>query len=311
MRLIFLLLILVFSSVVSAVGDDLVKVKMPVKNNSAAIRQQAIAMGLAKVLTRLSGKLHQVDNALNGEQYLQSFYYKTIGLDYVIELNFDKVQLKDLLFSHDERLWLDYRPVGLVWFIGNKSDRLASKILNNVLQRCDYRGVKCIVSDVVDFVYDESWLQQQLNNYGADYHLIINPTVDGGGEIQVVGVDKEFFWNIAVANDAQAVFAMVDELVNYLVAESKNKVHEIIVAKKFNLQINGVDDLRLHKKVLSILKSYKHVVDLEVDGVAENSLNIKVNYAGVVSSFLQLLAQDVRFLIISVDADSVVANWVG
>lgn len=130
---IFCLMILVTMPVQAKIINDLYRAQIPVNDQSADLRDQAINQGFLQVLTKVSGNSQIQNNSsialalADASNYMQQYSYVQTPLigqaamsnpdatRLTLQVVFDSQQISQLLKQANQPLWGKDRPAALVW----------------------------------------------------------------------------------------------------------------------------------------------------------------------------------------------------
>ncbi len=165
LRFALLFLAVLVLPVQAATVNDLYQTQVTLIGNDQQADQAAREQGLANVLVKISGNTDVLDNAAiktaitNSGYYISQFGYSQVNGQHVIDLSFDKNQIKQLLIKSKASIWKDQRPNILVWMVDSDGqqrnilwDQSANGLVNDTKQAADSRGLPLTfpVGDMTD-----------------------------------------------------------------------------------------------------------------------------------------------------------------
>jgi hypothetical protein len=321
------------AAVAAAAEGDLFRVAVPVADQGAAARASGERAGLARVLERVAGapdvrERPEVRAALDDPQrYYRSAGYARRGElavgdgdepgpapePWLLELEFDRQSVLELLAAADVPVWTGERPELLLWIAVEEADGRRFLVgadhpwaapLAAAARRLGLPVTLPLVdlTDLAQLRARDVWARFRepvavaSERYDADAVLLVRlreaPVagwqLDWSGEVAGVSFDEA----LEAPSPAAGLDALLEHVADDLLARYAIRVGE--AASVLWLQVDGIDDYPRYAALVRYLDGLTGVEDSQVVQVQERSVLLRVTSADTVERLLDLLRLERR-----------------
>lgn len=317
-----------------AAGGDLFRVAVPVADQGPAARAAGERAGLARVLERIAGapdvlERPEVRVALDDPRryYRSAGYARRAGLPagddgaaagaarepWLLQLEFDRRSVLDLLAAADVPVWTGDRPELLLWIAVEDADGRRSLVgadhpwaapLADAARRVGLPVTLPLVdlTDLARLGARDVWarfrepVEVASERYDADATLLVRlreaPVagwqLDWTGEVAGLAFDEA----LEAPSPEAGLEALLEAVADDLLARYAIRVGE--AASVLWLQVDGIDDYPRYAALVRYLDGLTGVKDTQVVQVQERSLLLRVSAADTVERLLDLLRLERR-----------------
>ena len=305
--------------------DALYKASLPVATQTAAERNQTVALGVNQVLIKVSGNSLVVDNPklkarLNTAGTLvQQYSYATPtppiennNTPYLLTIQFDAAGINQWLRDADVPIWQN-RPLIVAWITNTApgqpteiiSSDTVSEITRLLKQSAEQRGLPLMLPlmDVTDLGQAStadissmavSNLANAAKRYNNDAILIGNIIQKPDGitsQWKLVSGDNQSDWTLTGKTLGDILPSLIDNVTTTL-ATRFAVVTTNAIQKEFVLKVTGITQYPDFAKLTRYLNQLTPVANVEiVEITTTNEVILKISLRSTQESFMQLLAQ--------------------
>lgn len=329
-QFIFTLVAALYSSMASAVTvPDLYTADVAVDSYAAQAFKKAAMAGVAQVLVKVSGnseimRLKPVKAQLNEiEPLLQKYSYHTQAntaqaRQLILRLEFDPARIRQVLQNAEQRVWVEQRPLVVVWTVFNDNDEHSSSgnkssegdfmaILKN---HADQRGLPLVVPvfdlEEVSQLYlddfdqiDLAKVQLASKRYGGTVTLLgkiqSNSIDQWSAHWVLLSGDEKVTWNLSGDSAAAVMVAGIDTVADTLATHAA-EVDLVQPTGSVTLMVDKVQSIRDYVEVAQYLQNLSSVKAVQVLSVNADEVVYQLDLGSSQQSLIRSLALNSRLV---------------
>ncbi|WP_394167698.1 DUF2066 domain-containing protein [Photobacterium piscicola] len=327
LRFALLFLAVLALPVQAATVNDLYQTQVTLIGNDQQADQAAREQGLANVLVKISGNTDVLDNAAiktaitNSGHYISQFGYSQVNGQRVIDLSFDKHQIKQLLIKSKASIWKDQRPNILVWMVDSDGqqrnilwDQSTNGLVNDTKQAADSRGLPLTfpVGDMTDATAvnaSDLWgdfidpIASASAHYNADGLLLVKAQQQPDGNVslnwqfypqqpsKIATTEIQPISGTTSGTLAQTSTKMINQVTDYL-AKKYAVVLGVAAGGNINIEVDNIHSTENFFALEKMLNGLTTVHSANAMRIKGNSVIFQLNLQGSEQAFHQEISHD-------------------
>lgn len=315
------------STVYAAKRVELYTASQLVLDESPAIRNKAISLGLSDVFVRVAGNPSVLNNPLiqdalaKSSSYLLQYSYQSTDETITILgdvrparrllLQFSSASVQSLFKTAQLPIWPDTRPEVLVWVSGERQgkallDTQAAEMFA-LKQAADVRGlpVSAPLLDLTDrqalsatriWALDEASIRAASTRYDLDAVLAGRLRNTGAGSAPwrgsfiLLNKGERQYFKAAAATMEEAARQIIDKATDYLANKQSIVVSDSDFAPSIDILVSNVQGFDAYAGLLTYLKSLPVVASIMVSRVEGSAVKLELGYNGSADKLLSTLS---------------------
>ncbi|GJM07134.1 MAG: hypothetical protein DHS20C10_08680 [marine bacterium B5-7] len=324
--------------VTAATQVDTFTASVPVANQSASVRQQALKQALSRVLIKTSGNVGVATipsiqlQLAQAKSLVQTYSYQTDEQQLLLDVTFDADAVKKLLRKQHQAIWGATRPSILTWVVMSTPQQtiwldksLPSPLLTVMQKQCQQRGLPLMLPsfDMQDAVTTQVDLQKPLSymhfrEASSRYH----PDVVLVGHITQLATQYQARWQF-VLNGRPIAWRTAGKDVNAVVSALTDRLTGVLSAQYATLNapldqsaqqilVQGMQSIADVAKVTRYLTQLVPVASVATQSFSGDSVTFNIQLSGTQEAFADAIALDHRLKLLSnINSRPIVFQWQG
>ena len=287
-------------------------IELPVSDDGNVQRQQSFVKALGLILTKNSNNpeivsLPEIKTALsNSGRYVQRFNYINRSItadkqDLFLQINFDPKAITQLLQRTSKVVWVNSKPITLVWFAKDVS---GSKILDNesssdetadilkkkarefgmttILPTFDLQDMNSVkVNDICSLNAEKIKLASR--RYGTSVIVVgcVKPPIlkgDWSSKWLLLRDNKKEIFNFTAAGIEDAITKAMREIAANIVSTATPVVDG--QATKVVIRVTNVNGLDQYNEVVRYLHTFNQIKQIDLVNISSTEIELAVNTIG-------------------------------